>query len=264
MSRRLPFICVAVAAGMLSVATSVRAQVLVGVVEDLGAERRWLQEQDYLYGMLSGIQEELKKTDELIALLGDPSRANTRLVAPSSSLLQPVDNALALPTREKTLHTAGQRFHLNSVATPTYDKANEVTAQYKAFGETHAREKTRYTHFGLQESLNARHKTAAERAEAVEKHELEVQRKALDALRRVKTHAEAAILQSVLTASEQRVQMAHAKLAQAWSELEVFRGQIGFEQELKAEADREWTETVIARMRQKALSGYRAQIGGSP
>lgn len=256
---RRTLLCLAVAAAAVA-----RGQFMVGIAVDAPAEFRWAQERLLLNQIISGVEAELRKSDELIALMGDPKRVNTRVVAPSAALLKPVDGALRLETRQQTLATARQRYHLNSVATPTYDEDNEVAAQYTAFGETHQRDERRYTHFGQQEAMNARHKKAVENAEAVERHELEVQRKALDALRAVRTHAEAAILQSVLLASEQRVQMARGKQEQAWAELEVFRGQVGFEEARKAEADREWTETIIARMREKALAGYRAQMGGSP
>ncbi len=245
-------------------AARLSGQFAVVVSGDLPGEVRWTQERLYWGDAIAALRTQIQQTDELIRLTGAPARGSGRVVAAPQSVMQPALEALALESRQSTLAEARERFHLSSVAVPTYREENKVHAQFSAFGETRQREQRRYAHFGQQEAMYARHKQAAERMEKLERHELEVQRKALEDLRRASTHAEMALVQGVLAASQQRVQMGQAKLAQAAGELEAFRGQLAFEEQRKAEADREWTEAVIERMREKALSGYRAQMGGSP
>lgn len=234
----------------------------VTIVADQTDSYKWPREQRKWDALIRRVGDQVEKTEELIALTGEPAPMGRRLVPNVGRLMEPAEQAIQLETRQEALRTAQQRYHLNTVAAPTYNEANKVSAQYRAFGNVMERQERRYAHFAQQEAMHTRHKQAAEQAEKVERHEVEVQRAALDALRTAKTHADLGVIQVALAASKQRVDQAHAKVAQAAVELDAFRGQLAFEEQRKNEADREWTETVIARMREKALAGYRAQIGG--
>lgn len=256
----------AVIAVLLAFATAPESLAVAGVgdttviVGDVTDTWKWPRELHQWQTMISKTTEQIEKADEMIRLLGDPQQVVQQLMDSVPDLMKPVEDVIGLETRQHALRFANSLYHLKSVAVQTYKDANAVDDHYRAFGKQVKRDQKRYAHFVLQEAMNARYKKAVENAEAAEKHEAEVQRKALGALHRASTEAEIAVCHGLMAASAQRLALAHAKAEQAKAELDAFRGQLGVEEQRKAEANREWAHAVVARMRERALSSYQAQM----
>lgn len=248
------------------IATTARLGAVMGmgdtvfIVGDLTADLKWGRELAEWETVIENTAEQIQKADEMIKLVGDPKAVVQQFIDSVPDLMKPAEDAIGLETREHALKMANELYHLNSVAVQTYKDANKVGAQYEAFGETVKRDPKRYAHFVLQEAMNARYKKAVDNAEQAEKKETEVQRKALEALKSATTQTEINTFNGIIAASKERLDLAHAKAAQAEGELQAFRGQLGMEDKMKAEADREWAQTVVKEMRQKALRAYQAQF----
>lgn len=233
--------------------------VIVGDTTDLW---KWPRELAQWTSLIENTTQQIRRADELIRIAGDPQKLVHELVESVPELMEPVEEAVSLETRQDALRLSKALYSLGSVAIKTYNDANKVGPNYEAFGETLKHDARRFAHLSAQEAMYARYKKAVENAEAVEKKELQVQRKALEDLNVAQTQAELEICDRRLTASKQRQDLVHQKAMQAKAELDAFRGQLRYEEAWKAEADREWAQAVIDRMRAKALAAYRAQVRG--
>jgi hypothetical protein len=231
----------------------------VFIVGDLMDGVKWSRELSQWEAVIENTSRQIQKGDELIKLVGDPKNVVQQFINSVPDLMQPVDDAIGLETRQHALAMADDLYFLKSVAVKTYKDANKIGNEYEAFGETVKRDPKRYAHFVLQEAMNARYKKAVANAEALEKKEMDVHRNALAGFKSAKTQSEIEVIKGVIAASQERLDLAHAKATQAKGELDAFRGQLGIEDQQKAEADREWAQKVVEQMRQKALDAYKAQ-----
>jgi hypothetical protein len=230
------------------------------IAGDLTDSWKWPRELEQWTLLMQNAREQIQKSDRLIQLAGDPQQLTQQLIESVPALMAPIDNALGLQTRLDALKFSRELYSLGSVAVQTYDDTKKVEPNYRAFGETVKRDPKRYARFVFQEGMNARYKQAVDNAETVEKAEMSVQKKALQDLAKAHTATEIAVLNAVITASKERLDLAHEKAGQAKAELDALRGQLLVEDARKDEADREWAQAVIVRMREKALAAYKAQF----
>jgi hypothetical protein len=246
-----------------------RAYAVLGVADttiiagDLTDVWKWPRELAQWTQLIEQTTEQIRRTDELIKIAGHPDELMQKIIESVPDLMEPVETALGLETRVEALKAAQSLYALNSVAVKIYNDANRVLPAYDAFGEKIKRDPNRYKRFVLQEAMGARYKRAVVNKETVEKSEAKVQRTTLEKLKLAKTAAEIAALDAALAASKQRQDLAQQKAEQAKGELDAFNGQLLVEDARKAEADREWAQTVVERMRAKALAAYQAQTGGT-
>lgn len=256
-----------IAVGLTVIASGTRLAAVAGmgdtviIAGDLTDDFKWPRELEQWQTVIQNTTEQIQKADEMIKLVGDPQNVVKQFVQSVPDLMAPVDQVIGLKTREEALKTANQYFFLKSVAVQTYKDANKVTDQYEAFGQTVNRDRTRYAHYILQEAMNARYEEAVKNANDADKKEQAVQKKALEGLQSATTQSDIETFNGVIAASKERLDLAHEKATQAKAELDAFRGQLGVEDQRKAEADREWAQNVIDHMRQKALDAYKAQMG---
>ncbi len=229
---------------------------------DLTDEFKWPRELQQWTALIDSTTDQVRKTDELIKLAGDPDQVMQTLIESVPDLMEPIENVVSLETRQHALAASQSLYGLKSVAVQTYRDINKVDDAYEAFGEKFMRDKSRYVHFAMQEAMYARYKRAVANEEDVEKKETQLQKAALEALQHAKTTTEIAGFSAKIAASKQRQDLAHQKAGQAKGELDAFNGQLLVEDARKVEADREWAQTVVERMRAKALAAYRAQVGG--
>jgi hypothetical protein len=260
-----------VAAALVAIAglTPTRTYAVAGVADstiiigDLTDEIKWPRELAQWESVIRNTANQIQKTDELIKLVGNPKAMMDQFVGAVPDLLQPLEDTISLETRQEALATANQLYHLKSVAVQTYKDANKVGDEYTTFLGPIKRDPARYAHYVLQEAMNARYKKAVENAEAVEKSETAVQKQALERLKTASTQMEVSMLNAVIAASKQRVDLAHAKAQQVKGELDAFRGQLVVEDQKKQEADREWAQGVVTDLRKRALDAYKAQFSGA-
>jgi hypothetical protein len=204
----------------------------------------------------------IDRSDRMIELLGETHSAVGKLVGDVPDLLKPAEEAGALETEKHALQSGKNLFGVGSNAVKTHNTANAVTATYDAFGRTFKREGERYSHFAEQEAMYARYRTATLNADAVGQKELALQKQALNRLKTAKTDSEVAVFTATIAASQQRQDLAHQKATQAKSDLDALQAELVVEERRKAEADREWSQQVVARLRDKALAAYQAQVNG--
>lgn len=234
--------------------------VIVG--DDLTYPLKWGEELKQWTSLIEKTTEQINRTDELIKLAGDPEKLVRELFIESvPDLMQPLDDAIGLETRQQALNLSRALYGLGKAASKTLDDANKVDANYQAFGQTFNRDPKRYLRYAMQEGMYERYKKSVSNQEAVDKKEAEVQRQALDKIKRAKTESEIDLFNATIAASKQRQDMAHQIATQAKGEMDALKGQLATEDAKKAEADREWAQGLIDRMREKALAAYRAQVG---
>ena len=259
-----------IAAGfaVIVLASAPRAFAVFGVADttilsgDLTDVWKWPRELAQWTTLIENTRQQIQKADKLIELTGNPQELVQQVFVESvPELMAPLDAAIGLQNRQDALKFSRELYSLGSVAVQTYDDAKKVGPAYEAFGETVKRDTKRYARYIFQESMNARYKKAVANAQVVEKKEADVQRRALEKLATVKTAAEIAMLNATIDASKARVDLAQQKAAQAKGEMDAFNGELLVEDARKSEADREWASAVVARMRDKALTAYRAQFG---
>lgn len=231
----------------------------VVIVEDFPAEFRWAQERQYWTQLITYTRQQLAETREMVDRLGKPPTTSSQLVGSVPKITEPVGKAVELYTAEHAIKSNANLFLFPKTSAPLYQPQKAVNESFSAFGKGVKREEARYKQYAQQEALFARYRTAATNEEEVEKHELEVQRQALEQLKRVNTHAEVSVLSAKLSASQSRQAAAHHKATQAKSDLDAFRGHLELEDTRKAEADREWTQAVVEQMQRKALAAYNSQ-----
>ncbi len=233
------------------------------IAADMTDTFKWSRELAQWESVIENTSREIEKADAMIKLVGDPKAVVQEFIDSVPDLMKPIDDAIGLETRQHALAMANGLYHLNSVAVQIYKDANKVAPEYEAFGEMVKRDPKRYTHYVMEEAMNARYKQAVANAEKAEKTEMAVQRKALEGLKSATTQSQIAVFTGVIAASKERLDLAHAKATQAKGELDAFHGQLGVEDGRKAEADREWAQTVVTEMRQKALKAYQAQFASN-
>ena len=231
------------------------------IIGDLTDEIKWPRELAQWTELINSTRDQIQRTDELIKLAGDPDKVMGTLIESVPDLMKPVEDAVGLETRLQVLQTAQSYFGLKSVAVQTYRDINKVDDAYEAFGQRFQRDKKRYVQFAMQEAMYARYKRAVENQEEIDKKEAKILKDSLEALKTAKTTAEIDGLKAKIAASQQRQDLAHQKSEQAKGELDAFNGQLVVEDARKAEADREWAQAVVDRMREKALAAYKAQMG---
>lgn len=233
------------------------------VAGDLTDNIKWPRELAQWQQEIENTSEAIQKADEMIQIVGDPQNAVKAFINSVPDLMAPVEQAIGLKTREEALRTANDLFFLKSVAVQTYKDANKVSDRFEAFGKTVNRDRTRYAHYILQEAMNARYEEAVRNADAVAKEEMARQAEAMSALQSETDQARIEVFKGMIAASKERLDLAQEKAKQAKAELDAFRGQLGVEDQRKAEADREWAQTIVEQMRQKALDAYKAQFADS-
>lgn len=242
------------------------------IVGDATDAYKWGREAPLWHQLIANTREEILRTDDLTArvterqdalrrLLGEPDRAGAA-IGSVPDVMKPVNTAMELETEKHALESSRNLFSPGSKSVKAHNVATKVDKTYSALGETHTRDSRRYGHYAEQEAMYARYRTAALNQENVVKRETELQARTLEQMKSASTHARVAILTAVIAASQQRCALAEQKASQAKSDLDAFRGQLGFEEARKAEADREWAQTVIERLQAKALAAYKAQLRG--
>jgi len=252
------------------------AQLVVGIVADEPRALQWLQERplwsDVIENgnltvrntgrLVENTQQLIDSTNDLLERLGRTSTAVTQASSTIPRSTASLEAAVKLVTRQDTLKTATQRYSLNQV--PLADKNNPgyaVSATYAVFGQDQKRAASRYAPFAAQQAMSDRFQTSAENAENLEAEELDIQAKAVDRLKSATTDAEIEVCNVAIEASQGRLDLAHAKMNQAKAELDAYLTKVSIEKDRKAEADREWTQSVVAGLRERALKAYQATAG---
>lgn len=247
-----------VAPRALAVAGVGDTTVIVGDVTDAW---KWPRELAQWTSLIQTTAQQIQRTDELIKIAGNPDRLMKTLVADSvPGLLAPVEEAMELETRQQALNLSKALYGVGKAATKTYKDVDRIDGNFQAFGERFERDPARYFHFAMQEGLYARYQQAVRNEETVAKKELKAQADALAQLSLARTETEIAVFNAKIAASRQRQDLAHQKAVQAKGELDAFRGELAMEDARKAEADREWAQAIVTRMRKKALAAYQAQF----
>lgn len=234
---------------------------MVVVTEDITARTLWQIESRLWNDLLVRIGQQVKLTENLAKWTGDPKSGAKTIVGNVSSVLDPTQCMLALAERKKSQTDGRETYSLARTGSRTTRPDCRVEPSFSQFGKTIKRDEKRYVAYAEQAALLARHDEAIRLLREVEQKELALQRSLLDRLRASQTHAEMAVIQAALTASQQRCSLAANKAEQARDEAGRHEAQTRLELQRKTEADREWTEALVERLRQRALTSLHAQRG---
>lgn len=230
------------------------------IVGDVTDAWKWPRELAQWTTLINNTTQQIQKADALIKLAGNPQELASELIGSVADVTQPAEHAIGLEKREDAMAFGKALYGLGAASKRTFNDANNIGAEYQAFGEAVKRDPKRYEQFAMQQALYERYKTAVDNERTVAKAEMKIQRDAMEKLRTAKTQTEIEIFSAKIAASKQRQDLAHQLAVQSKNELDAMRGQVALEQERKSEADREWAEHVIAQMRAKALASYNAQL----
>lgn len=233
----------------------------VTLVGDLTYPHKWSNELRQWNRVVEQLRAEVKQTGYLTQWTGDPKKHAAGIVGGVASVLDPTRCALALAEREQAQKEGRTAFGLARTGRGTLQPAHRVETSVPLLQQTFKRDEARYTAFAEQAALLARHDEAIRQLRAVEQQELKLQKGLLERLRSAGTHAEMAAIQAALTASQQRCALAANKAEQARDEALRYEAQWRLEQARKREADREWTEALVDKLKQRALTSLHAQHG---
>lgn len=237
------------------------AAAVVTVAKDLTAASIWRQEQPYWKSLVTEIKRQVKLTEDLAKWTGNPKSSASSIVGGVASVLDPTQCILGLADRKKALSEGRSAHSLEKTGRTALQPELRIESSVQLLGKTQKRDEKRYTAFAEQAALLARHDEAIRLLRELEQKELKIQRGLLERLKSAQTHAEMAAIQAALTASHQRCSLAANKAEQARDEAARHEAQFELERQRKREADREWTEMLVDRLRQRALTSLHAQRG---
>jgi hypothetical protein len=231
------------------------------IADDLTDLWKWPRELRQWTLLIQTVNEQVQKTEELIRITGNAQEVAGKSIGSVPVLLRSIDPVFEVKTTQEILDLSETAYGLNSPVRKVNLEANKITASFEAFGRTFRRNDEHYAGYARQEAMYDRYRRTVAAAESVDTAEMNLQKRVLEQLSKAKTATEVNLLHAQIDASKQRQDLAHQRSQQAKGDLDAFNGQLVVENARKAEADREWAQTVVEEMRNKALAAYRRQVG---
>lgn len=232
------------------------AQAALPVVDVNGPEEIWL-----LYGLQDLIRENNLQNEQIIDRLGKASDKASSIVGNVSSVTNSAAAALAIETGEKAKARSATDYSLKKTASATLQADMKVSASFSVLGTKYERDAATYEPLAMKDALRARQQTALDNLSKVTQDEFSLQKNLLSNLRSAKTEAEIQLVHAGLAASQERVTLARQKVDQARDEYGILEAQLQNETERKRLADKEWNETLVEKLRARALTSLHAQKG---
>ena len=249
-------------AGLVVVApVQMFGQLAVAIAADPWAEVRWLSgELPQWIQSITLAKQQIDNAREMISLVGHPEKIAGMVMNEVGSVLPESFMADAMPAVTEVLAVSEAGFELRKSAKALKKDVLDVPANYKVFGKTFNRNRTRYVEMALENALRLRMTKAVESKRAVDKKEFEFQQQTLTKLRTASTQTEIELHQANLTASKQRMDFAAERVKQAEAELTAFTKQIELTDRKKIEQDVEESETMITEL--KKCADDTVEVGG--
>jgi hypothetical protein len=195
--------------------------------------------------MIKTTQQQVNKAQELVNIVGNPKEFAGQIISASAPMLALTEDANQLAARKAVVDFTRSSWTLyNSTKQLTEDVLN-VDENYKVFGREVKRDREKYVRLATEKALQVRLQEAIQKKHEVDKRELALQQETLQAIKASTSQTQIAVLNSMLTASQQRMQIAAARVTQAQSELDVFKGNLALEQAKEHEQAKEWAGQVV-------------------
>lgn len=192
---------------------------------------------------------------------GEAAKAAPAVASMVSNVLEPVEAVMALETRAKVEEQGRQQYAVGKRKTATRQASKKVDGSTTVLGAKESRDEKRYESLAMQEALNVRLAKALENQEKVVAKEFLSQKRLQERLQKANTEAEVHAIQTSLTASQHRLSLARQKVEQAREDCDLLKAELSVEDGRKNEADREWEERFVEKLRARALTALHAQKG---
>ncbi len=222
---------------------------------------KWPREKAEWQQVQSLLQSEIEQTKLMIERLGNPGAPASASVGDVARVTEPVGIAVSLQTRQEALDQGSRQFRVGAKGSATLRADNKVDASFSVLGDSYSRDSGRFDFLAQKEGLLARHAQALQNQDRVVESEMSTQRRLLDRLKSATTQADIEAVTAAITASQQRLEIAGQKSVQARDESAALDVQLRIEADRKKEADAEWSEKFVEKLRARALTSLHAQQG---
>lgn len=256
------WIQIACTAGVLCT-PQLRAQWAVAVVAEPAHDIWWAAtELPKWIQMIENTEEQIRKAQAMIDMVGHPKDLASSVLADVAPTLGATEGSAAMSTFDNVLDLTHAGWSLYHSAADLRRDVLAVPENYSVFGHDLVRNRDRYLKMATEKALRGRLQDAIEKKREVDKKEFAYQRTTLERLRSVETQSEMELLQANLTASKQRMDLADARVKQAESELQAFKGDSELEERRDVEMKKEEAEAALKGFIDRSTNA--TLVGGAP
>jgi len=222
---------------------------------------KWTREKAEWTRVVTQLRTIVERNDRILTRLGTASTSGAASAGRVADVTDATRVALAMEERARALEKGKKEYGVKRNRTATLQPAMQVDAGMKVLGEALSRDPVRYEAYAMQDALRERHGRALENQNKVLQDEFSTQKRLLEKLRSAKTDADLQAIQAALAASSQRLELARQKTQQVAEESRLLSEELGTERQRRGEANREWEEKFVEKLRLRAMTSLHAQKG---
>lgn len=239
--------------------TSARAVFGVGdvviVAADPAHELMWASEElPKWIEMIGKAETQVQHGQEMINIVGHPKDFAQQLVNEAKPGFALTLDANSLTASTHVLDFTRASWTLYKTSPKNSPSVLDVPESYQVLGNTVMRDRTAYVDMASEKALRGRLSDAIVKKNSVDAQELTYQQRTLTALGAAQTQSEIELHQAGLSASNQRMQIAGARVDQAQGELNAFMGDNQLEQrkqtQLQTEQSAKFVDLALERAKQ--------------
>jgi hypothetical protein len=225
---------------------------VVVVAADPAQEMLWASEElPQWLNMIQKAETQIQQAKEIVSIAGHPKDFAQQIVNDAQPALAVTVDANSLQTSSDLIDFAQSSWSLYK-SVPKNLKGNlDVSESFQIFDETVSRDKSLYTGMASEKALRSRLDDAISKKRAVDTQELAYQQRTLTALSAASTQSEVALHQAGLAASNQRMEIAAARMQQAQGELNSYVGDAQLEvrktQQMQTEEAQHFIDAALSR-----------------
>ena len=229
---------------------------------DLTDTWKWPRELAQWQRAASIAETQVRELSSLRQALGTAASSVSGIAASVSKVTSPLADLAAIKESEEYAKEEAPA-QVPGGSSETLDTTQKVSGSVEVFGMKISRDKLRYQAGALLLALRQRQAEAEQQLEKVVSSELDAQKDLLGKLKSASTALDIDAVQAALSASQQRLELARLKVGQVAEQSGLMEARVGLEKERKQEADREWAEKIIEKLKARALTALHAQKGRS-
>jgi len=247
------------AAGTLPVRAVLGVGDVVIVASDPAQEMLWASEElPQWLNMIQKAETQIQEAKEIINIAGHPKDFAQQIVNDAEPALSLTVDANSLKASSDVIDFARSSWSLYKAVPKTLKGNLDVPESFQVFNETVSRDRTLYTAMAGEKALRSRLDDAIAKKRDVDTQELAYQQHALAALSAASTQSEVALHQAGLAASQQRMEIAAARVQQAEGELNSYLGDTKLEnhktQQMQAEEGQQFIDQALKKARAAAAA----------
>ena len=222
---------------------------------------KWTREKTEWEEVQTLLRKELEQTKLLVERMGNPGAPASVVAGDVARVTEPAEAAVALQSRQESMRQGLRDYAVGADKTAPLSKVNAVDSSYQVLGDQYSRNSARFASLAREEGLLERRMQALENQGVVAQKEMETQKRLLERLKRATTQTEIEAVDAAIAASQQRLEVTRQMSEQARGDGESLGARLRIETERKREADLEWADTFVEKLRARALTSLHAQQG---